>query len=312
MGGDRHGVRPARGYIAWILLLAALWGASFMFIKVAVAEIEPTAMMGVRLLGAGAILVAILVARAGPRAAAAELRSTGLGAVLLGAINGAAPFTLIAWGEKHVDSGIAGIANASVPIFVVLLAIRFRASERATGLRLVGILLGILGVAVLTGLHPEGTWWTVAGTLAVVAASFSYACASLYTQHRFSETAPLVVAAASTTAGGVLLLPLAAVEFPRHVPSWEALGSVAALTILGTVIGVLVFFRMLAAYGASRTSLVTYLLPPFAVFYGVALLGEPLALNAVLGLGLILAGVALGSGVVRVPRREPLPATPRA
>jgi drug/metabolite transporter (DMT)-like permease len=298
--------------VPWILLLAALWGASFMFIKVAVDEIEPTAMMAARLLGAGVILLAILAARAGLRAAAASLRSAGLGAVLLGAINGAAPFTLIAWGEKHVDSGIAGIANASVPIFVALLAIRFRVSERVTGLRLVGIVLGILGVAVLAGLHPEGTWWTVAGTLAVVAASFSYACALLYTQHRFPETAPLVVAAASTLAGGVLLFPLAAVQFPRDMPSWEALGSVAGLTVLGTVIGVLIYFRMLAAYGASRTSLVTYLLPPFAVFYGVALLGEPLTLNAVLGLALILAGVALGSGVVHLPRREPLPATPRA
>ena len=312
MDGDRQGVEPARGYIPWILLLAALWGASFMFIKVAVAEIEPTAMMATRLLLAGAILLAVLAIRVGLARAAAELRAAGLPAVVLGAINGAAPFTLIAWGEKHVDSGIAGIANASVPIFVTLLAIRFRASERVTGLRLAGILLGIVGVAVLTGLHPEGTWWTVAGTLAVVLASFCYACASLFTQNRFSETAPLVVAGASTTAGGLMLLPLGVLQAPGEVPSWEALGSVAALTVVGTVIGVLVFFRMLAAYGSARTSLVTYLLPPFAVFYGVTLLGEPLTLNAVLGLVLILAGVALGSGVVRLPRREPVPATPRA
>ena len=312
MDGERHGPGPGRAYVPWLLLLAALWGASFMFIKIAVDEIEPTPMMGVRLILAGAILLTILVARVGFRAAAEEVRAAGYGAVLLGVINGAVPFTLIAWGEKHVDSGIAGIANASVPIFVTLLALRFNATERATGLRLVGIILGILGVAVLTGLHPEGNWWTVAGTLAVVVASFSYACASLYTQHRFSDTAPLVVAGASTAAGGVLLLPLAALQMPGDVPSWEALGSVAALTVIGTVTGVLVFFRMLAVYGASRTSLVTYLLPPFAVFYGVALLGEPLTLNAVLGLVFILAGVALGSGVVRLPRRHPLPATPRA
>jgi drug/metabolite transporter (DMT)-like permease len=283
-----------------------------MFIKIAVAEIEPAPMMGTRLLLAGVILLAILIARVGLAAAADAVRAAGLGAVLLGAINGAAPFTLIAWGEKHVDSGIAGIANASVPIFVALLALRFRASERVTGLRLVGIVLGIAGVGVLTGLDPEGTWWTVAGTLAVVTASFCYACASLYTQHRFPETAPLVVAGTSTMAGGLLLVPLAAAQVPRDVPSWEALGSVAALTVLGTVVGVLIFFRMLSAYGASRTSLVTYLLPPFAVFYGVTLLGEPLRLNAVLGLVLILAGVALGSGVVRAPRREPVAATPRA
>jgi drug/metabolite transporter (DMT)-like permease len=211
-----------------------------------------------------------------------------------------------------VDSGIAGIANASVPIFVALLVIRFRPSERVKGLRLVGIVAGILGVAVLTGLDPEATWWTVAGTLAVIVASFSYATALLYTQHRYSGTTPLVVAAASTAAGGVLLVPLGALQVPQHIPSWEALASVAALAIFATVIGILIYFRMLAAYGASRTSLVTYLLPPFAVFYGVALLAEPLTLNALLGLVLILAGVALGSGIVRLPRREPLPATPRA
>jgi drug/metabolite transporter (DMT)-like permease len=312
MGGEGHGAGPGRAYVPWILVLAALWGASFMFIKVAVDEIEPTAMMAARLLLAGAILLAILVARTGLRAAAAEVRAAGYGAVVLGAINGAVPFTLIAWGEKHVDSGVAGIANASVPIFVALLAIRFRASERVTGLRLVGIVVGILGVAVLAGLDPEGTWWTVAGTLAVVIASLSYASALLYTQHRFPEAAPLVLATASTLAGALLLWPLAAFQLPREVPSWEALGSVAALAVLATVIGILIYFRMLAAYGASRTSLVTYLLPPFAVFYGVVLLDEPLRLNAVLGLALILVGVALGSGVVRLPRREPVPATPRA
>jgi len=312
MGGEGHGAGPGRAYVPWILVLAALWGASFMFIKVAVDEIEPTAMMAARLLLAGAILLAILVARTGLRAAAAEVRAAGYGAVVLGAINGAVPFTLIAWGEKHVHSGVAGIANASVPIFVALLAIRFRASERVTGLRLVGIVVGILGVAVLAGLDPEGTWWTVAGTLAVVIASLSYASALLYTQYRFPEAAPLVLATASTLAGAVLLWPLAAFQLPREVPSWEALGSVAALAVLATVIGILIYFRMLAAYGASRTSLVTYLLPPFAVFYGVVLLGEPLTLNAVLGLALILVGVALGSGVVRLPRRAPVPATPRA
>ncbi len=283
-----------------------------MFIKIAIDEIEPAAMMGARLLVAGIILLALLAARIGIRRALADVRATGSAGVILGVINAALPFTLIAWGEKHVDSGIAGIANASVPIFVALLAIKFNERERVSGLRLGGIVVGIVGVVVLAGLQPEGGWWAVAGTLAVVGASFSYACAALFTQDRFTDTAPLVVATASTLYAALVLLPLAIAARPEQVPGWNALGSVAALTIFGTVMGVLVFFRMLAAYGSSRTSLVTYLLPAFAVFYGVVLLNEPLTLNAVLGLALILAGVALGSGVVRVPRREPVPATPRA
>ena len=283
-----------------------------MFIKIALREVEPAAMMSARLVAAGLILLGVLAVREGIRAGIEQVRETGVAALVLGVINGAVPFTLIAWGEKHVDSGIAGIANASVPIFVALLAVRFNRDERVRGLRLAGIVLGLVGVAVLTGLNPEGSWWAVAGTLAVVLASFCYACAALFSQRRFSDTAPLVVAGASTLAGGVALLPLGLVQAPEAVPSWEALAAVAALTVLGTVLGVLVFFHMLGRYGSSRTSLVTYLLPAFAVFYGVTLLGEPLTLNAVLGLVFILAGVALGSGVVRVPRREPVPATPRA
>jgi drug/metabolite transporter (DMT)-like permease len=300
-----------RGYVPLLLIVAGIWGASYLFIKVAVDEIEPTAMMELRLILAALVLVPFVVLRLGRERALAELRATGLGAWVLGAANMAIPFTLIAWGEKHIDSGIAAIANASVPIFVVALAVKFRPSERVSGRRLAGVLLGFAGVGVLTGLHPEGGWWVIAGTLAVVVASFSYAVANLYTQHRFPETSPLVITAASSVAAAILLLPFALLQLPEEVPSWQALGSVAALGLAGTAIALIFFYRMLVAYGASRASLVTYLLPPFALFYGVVFLAEDVTLNAALGLVLILAGVALGSGVFRLARREPAAATPR-
>ena len=110
-------------------------------------------------------------------------------ALVLGTINAAIPFTLIAWGETHIDSGVAAIANATVPLFVVLLAIKVRPSERATGARLAGILLGLAGVVLLAGAQPGGGWWAVAGTLAVVLASLSYACGALYGQARSGELA---------------------------------------------------------------------------------------------------------------------------
>src|SRR5919108_4754969 len=156
-----------RGYVPLLLIVAGIWGASYLFIKVAVEEIEPTAMMDLRLLLAAAVLVPFIAVRFGTRRAVAEVRSTGTGAFILGVINMAFPFVLIAWGEKHIDSGVAAIANASVPIFVALLAIRFNPSERSSGLRLVGILLGLVGVGVLAGVHPEGGGWAVLGTLAV-------------------------------------------------------------------------------------------------------------------------------------------------
>ena len=295
-----------------LLIVAAIWGASYLFIKVAVDEIEPIPMMDLRLLLAAAVLVPFLVMRLGAREAVAEVRSTGAGAFILGVSNMAIPFVLIAWGEKHIDSGVAAIANATVPIFVALLAIRFNPSERVRGWRLVGVAMGLAGVGVLAGVNPEGGWWGVAGTLAVVVASLSYASANLYTQQRFPATSPLVITTASVLAASLLLLPPALFQLPEEMPSWQALGSVAALGIAGTAFALLFFYAMLARYGASRASLVTYLLPPFALFYGVVFLDERMTLNAVLGLILILAGVAMGSGVLRMARRRaPAPATPR-
>jgi drug/metabolite transporter (DMT)-like permease len=301
-----------RGYVPLLLIVAAIWGASYLFIKVAVDEIEPIPMMDLRLLLAAAVLVPFLVMRLGAREAVAEVRSTGAGAFILGVSNMAIPFVLIAWGEKHIDSGVAAIANATVPIFVALLAIRFNPSERVRGWRLVGVAMGLVGVGVLAGVNPEGGWWGVAGTLAVVVASLSYASANLYTQQRFPATSPLVITTASVLAASLLLLPPALFQLPEEMPSWEALASVAALGIAGTAFALLFFYAMLTRYGASRASLVTYLLPPFALFYGVVFLDERMTLNAVLGLILILAGVAMGSGVLRMARRRaPAPATPR-
>jgi drug/metabolite transporter (DMT)-like permease len=310
-----------RGYVPLLAIIAAIWGASYLFIKVAVDEVEPTAMMFFRLVLASAVLVPVLVWRVGTREAAAQVRSTGWKAFGVGLMNAALPFVLIAWGEKYVDSGVAAIANATVPIFVVLLALRFNPSERVSGARLWGILVGLLGVGVLAGLHPEGGWWAVAGTLAIVVASFSYAGSNHFVQHNFVATAPLVITTVSCGTAALMLLPFAILQWPETRPSFEAIASIVALGVLGTAVALLFFYRLLTRYGAARASLVTYLLPPVALVYGVLILDEQVTLNAALGLVLILAGVALGSGaggrLLRRERRpepepEPEPATPPA
>ena len=292
-----------RSYLPLLLLLAAIWGASYLFIKVAGEDIEPTTMMALRMGLAGVALFLFLAAQMGPRASVQAVRGAGWHAVVLGVINGAFPFTLIAWGEKHIDSGIAAIANATVPLFVVLLAIKFQPSERVSGSRLAGLLLGLVGVAVLSGLQPDGGWWAVAGTLAVVVASFSYATGSLFGQRRVAHTSGPVLATASTLAGAFVLLPFGLLQLPSSVPSAAALGSVAALSLLGTAFAQLILFRMLRLHGSARTSLVTYLLPPTALVYGALILDEAVTASTLAGLALILAGVALGSGVVRPARQ---------
>ena len=159
-----------RAYWPLLGLLAAVWGASYLFIKVAVDELEPTVMMFFRLAIAAALLLAFVAHRGALRDVARAWRA----GLVLGVVNAAVPFCLIAWGEEHVDSGVAAIANATVPLFNALLVVRFLPSERLSGTRLAGVLLGLAGVAVLTGGQPAaGGWWAVAGTLAVVLASLA-------------------------------------------------------------------------------------------------------------------------------------------
>ncbi len=223
--------------------------------------------------------------------------------IVFGAINGAIPFTLIAWGETHIDSGVAAIANASVPIFVALLAIKFNPAESSSGLKLVGILVGLVGVGVLAGVHPEGGGWAVLGTLAVVLASLCYAGGGLYGQRALGRATGPVLATASMLYGGLLLVPFALFQLPDHAPGWKPVLSLLGLAVLGTAVAQLFLFRILRLFGAARLSLVTYLIPAFALLYGSLILDEPLRPSMLVGLGLILGGVALGSGVWRLQRR---------
>ena len=294
-----------RRYGPLMLVLAAIWGASYLFIKVGVRDFEPTVLMTLRLLIAGLLLLAFLAATTGTGNALQGVRMAWREGVVFGAINGALPFTLIAWGETHIDSGVAAIAQASVPIFVAVLAIKFNPSQRSSGMKLVGILVGLLGVGVLAGVHPEGGGWAVAGTLAVVLASVSYAAGGLYGQHALGRASGPVLATASMLYGGLLLLPFALFQLPDHAPGWKPLASLLGLAVLGTAVAQLLLFRILRLYGAARLSLVTYLIPAFALLYGSLILDEPLRPSMLVGLGLILGGVALGSGVWR-PQRRPV------
>jgi drug/metabolite transporter (DMT)-like permease len=298
----------SRSYVIYIGLLAAFWGASYMFIKVADRAFEPAAMITFRLLLAASLLLVVLAAQRGWGETVAGMRRIGWQGFALGVVNGAIPFTLIAWGEKHIDSGVAAIANATMPIFVVLLAIRWQPSETVRGLRLVGFLVGLLGVGVLAGVHPKGGWWGVAGTMAVVVASVSYAVGSLWGQRLIARTSGLVLSTTSLIGGLIALLPFGLAQLPSEVPGWKETGSVIALAVIGTALAQIILYRVLRSDGAARVSLVTYLLPVTALIYGVLLLGEPLTWQELAGMALILGGVALGSGAVRIQRREPIAA----
>ena len=292
-----------RRYVPLLFLLTGLWGSSFLFIEIALDGVEPTVLIALRLLTAALVLVPFLALRQGAPAFR-QLRAGWQPVVVLGAINAAIPFTLIAWGQKHIDSGIAAIANASVPIFVALLAIRFRPSEKVTGSRAVGIAAGILGVVVLAGANPEGGWWAVAGTLAVVAASFLYAAGALYAQTHVENLEPMLLVTGSTIVGTLMLAPFAIAQAPTSMPGWKVWLAIAVLGIGGMAIGQYVYYVLVETHGSTKAALVTYLLPGMALVLGIVFLDEPLTIAAVVGLALVLLGVALGSGMLRPSRRR--------
>jgi len=293
-----------RGYVTLLLALSAIWGSSYMFIKVGVRDLAPATLVDLRLTLAATVLLAFVAVRGRFRGLRPAVRP---GAVV-GTVGMAVPFALISWGETHIDSGIAGVTNASVPIFVALLALWFAPSERVRGMRLAGLAVGLSGVAVVSGVHPSGGGWAVVGTLAVVLASLCYAVSALYVQRRLSVGGP-ELAATSTLCGAVVMLPFALAQIPDHV-GWKPLSSVVVLGVVATGVATLLANRLIGAHGPARAMLVNYLLPAFALLYGVSILGEPLTFGEVLGFALILVGVTLASGAVRLPRRAPLTQTP--
>jgi drug/metabolite transporter (DMT)-like permease len=298
----------SRSYWPLILVLAGLWGASYLFIKVGVdGGLSPGALMAARSLLAAAVLVGYLVAAHGASPAAAQLISSWREAIVLGALNAALPFWLVAWGEKHIDSGVAAIAQATVPIFSLLIGLRFLPHERIGPMRIAGVFVGLVGVGVVAGVAPAGDKWAVVGTLAVVLASVFYASAGIYGQLRIKGVSGPVLATGSMLVGGLMLLPLAIAEPPTEMPTAGAIVSLLLLALGGTALAQLILFRVIGLFGARRLSLVTYLMPGFALVYGALILDESVTAAALAGLALILLGVALGSGTVRLRRAAGAP-----
>ncbi len=260
--------------------------------------------MELRLLFAAPVLVAAcLLAGRG-----AELRAAWRQELVIGVVGVAIPFTLIAWSERHVDSGTTAVANATLPIFVTLIAAKVMPGERYTGVRLVGVLLGLGGVALLAGIRPAGGWWGVAGTLAVVAAAPAYASATLYGQRQ--SAGGLVLGAGSLVFGALALLPFALLTLPAHAPSTKAISCVAALGLFCTCVPQVLYYGLVVWHGASRMALITYVTPVFALLLAAVFLNETTTPQKLGGLALIVVGVALAAGARRA--RAPLPQVPGA
>jgi drug/metabolite transporter (DMT)-like permease len=279
--------------------VALLWGASFLFIKVAVRELEPATLILGRLGLATLALAAIVLVRMGGRETWTQIRGHAGWLVAVGVVNVAVPFWLLSWGETRIDSGLASIIQASVPIFNAVIAFSFFREVRVTGLRLAGVAIGFVGVALLVGAQPHGK---ALGALAVCGMALCYAVGQLLAGRHLQPVAPPVVALATTGTAAILVAPLGVAQAPHHVPGWETIGSVVALAVPLTAVAFLLFYAIIAGAGAAYASLVTYLVPPIALAYGAIFLDERFGASAFAALVLIFLGVVLGTGRLRLRR----------
>jgi drug/metabolite transporter (DMT)-like permease len=284
---------------AWLMMggAAALWGASYMFIKVALHDVSEGGIVCVRTALGAAVLLALAVRWD----ALGALRGRMGWITAIALVQVVAPFLLITFGENHVDSSLAGILVSSAPIFTALLAIAFDHTERSTGWAAVGILVGMAGVALLFGVDLSGDTEELWGGAMVLLASLGYAVGAMLIKHKARGVPPVAIAGSNMAVSALATLPLFLATLPGHAPSLKVAGSLLVLGVGGTGVAFLFYYTLIAEIGPARASIVAYIAPAFAVLYGVTLLGEPLTAGAVAGLALILAGSWLGAQG-RLPR----------
>lgn len=280
-------------------VLAATWGASYMFIKVGLRDFG----VGTIVSGRTALAALVLLPVALRQGSFAQLRGRGRWVLLCAALQVAAPFLLITVGEHWIPSALAGILVASAPIFTALLTIRFEPDDRFSPTGLAGVGIGMIGVALLFGVDLSTDLQAIAGGLMVLGAGFCYAAGSMVLKRTMSDVPAAATASATMATSAVLTLPLVALDMPTSAGA-DALGAVAALGVLGTGLAFLIFYGLINDLGAARASIVAYLAPAFSVGYGVTLLGESITAGTIVGLVLILGGSWLGAhghGAGRAP-----------
>ncbi len=282
-----------RRSLALLLTLSAIWGSSFLFIKLGVDELEPAVVAFGRLVVGLAVLLPFALARGGLGLLRGHVRTVAV----LGALNNALPFWLLGFAETRIDSGLTAVIQAAAPIFTVLLAIRLDPSQRVTGLRLAGIAIGFVGVALLVGAQTGGE---VLGALAVLGAALCYAVSALFAGKRLGLLPPLHVATGQLACGAILIAPVGLLQLPAEAPPAKTVLAIVALGSLGSALAYVLYFALIARAGASRAILVTYLVPAFALVYGAVFLDEDITATALGGLALVLAGTTLATGVTRL------------
>ena len=277
-----------------LTVLAAIWGSSFLFMRIAAPEFGPIPLIATRVAVAAVFLAAIVAARGGMR----DIYTHWGRLFVLGALSSAIPFTLFAYAVLSVTAGFASILNATVPLFGAIVAYVWL-GDTLGPLRIAGLVIGFVGVIVLVSdrivFTSGGSGWAV---MAGLSASFLYGIGASFTKRKLAEVDPLVNATGSQIGAALLLLIPAFIFWPSQNPSWLSWTSALVLGILCTGIALLFFFRLIARIGPARTITLTYLIPAFGVLWGFLFLNEPVSASMVAGSAVILLGTALASGLI--------------
>lgn len=288
--------------IGELVLLAALWGASFLFMRLGAHEFGPVVLAAVRVGLASVMLVPLLASRG----QLGQLREHWRGLVVVGALNSAIPFALFSFAALSITAGLSSIVNATTPLWTAIVAFVWL-RQGLTRLRVLGLVIGFAGVAFLAwdkasfkpGADHSGFW----AVLACAGATLCYGVAANATKRFLAGASPLAVATGSQFSAALMLAAPAAVLWPAAMPSGTAWGAALALAALCTALAYILYFRLMSRVGPTNAVSVTFLIPLFALLWGALFLGEAVTLQMVLGGGIVLVGIALALGLVGSPRR---------
>lgn len=283
-----------------LLVLSALWGASFLFMRIAGPELGPAVLSLLRAAIAALFLLPFLLLQVGT----AELKAHWKKLALVGVLNSAIPFYLLGIATLYLSAGFAAILNATAPLWAAVIAWLWF-SERLDGSRSVGLLIGFAGVVVLvwnkTGNELPGV---ILAVLAALSAAFFYGLGANFTKKYMQGINTLVVATGSLLGATIVLLPAAIYYWPVESVSWQAWGAISIMGIASTGIAYVLYFRLIVNVGPAKAITVTYLVPAFAVVLGTVFLNEKLTINMVIGCAIILTGTALATGMLRIGRKS--------
>lgn len=280
-------------YFFELLALAALWGASFLFMRVAVPEFGPIWLIAWRVCLAGLVLLPVLI----HQGLLTDLHKHAKPLLIVGLVNSALPFLGFAYATTILTGGFTSILNATVPLFGVLLVLVGINHEKLSSAQIGGFFLGFTGVGILLGWHTSTTspyFWLAVG--ASLGAALLYAISATYIKHKLVGVSTVTIATGSQLAASLLLLPLLPFSIPSAFPSFKAILALIALAIFSTALAYLMYFRLIRNLGAARAVTVTYMIPLFAMIWGTLLLHEPITWDMIVGCVVILLGTALANG----------------